>query len=138
MTGEEKEAWAREYADNINNGKGTDWGDLTPKQQRAVKEYAVENGYVNEGALHGNSLATPAEARGYTLRDRDSGEIVKYGETTLPGTTRYTKPFLKNKNVDMVFETKGTKEEMHTWQNKQILDYVASTGVRPPLNWNNF
>jgi hypothetical protein len=138
MKPEEKDAFAQQYAMDVAAGAGTNWGNLTPKQQRAVREHAVRQGYVDESLLHGNSLETNAAARGYTLRDLDTGAILKYGETTLPGTTRYPQTYLEENNAYMKFETSGTKREMHAWQNTMILDYTAQFGQRPPLNKSNY
>jgi hypothetical protein len=84
--------------------------------------------------LHGNSLKTTKPAEGYTLRDLDSGEVMKYGETTR-GTKRYSQNYLKENNLEMQFEAKGTKKEMHDWQHDRILEYKNEYGgKRPPLN----
>jgi hypothetical protein len=86
------------------------------------------------GRLHGTDLSTTKPAQGYSLRDRNTGEVLKYGETTL-GKGRYTSKYLEEHNAEMVFETKGTKAEMHKWQNEKILEYkAANNGSRPPLN----
>ena len=86
------------------------------------------------GELHPNNLDTTKPAQGYTLRDRDTGEVLKYGETT-KGTARYTKQYLKEHNARIVFEAQGTKRDMHNWQHKKILEYKAQhDGARPPLN----
>jgi hypothetical protein len=138
MSAATKEAHAQRYAEAVKNGKAPDWGTLTPKQQRAVKEHAVGKGYVDGELLHGNSLNNKTPARGYTLRDRDTGEILKYGETTLPGTTRYSTEYLKENNARMHFEASGTKREMHSWQNQKILDHVERNGDRPQLNKSNY
>jgi hypothetical protein len=139
MTLDEKDAWAQQYAADVNNGDATDWGSLTAKQQRAVREYAVSQGYINGDLLHGNNLATTAPARGYALVDKQTGEVLHYGETTMPGTTRYSDEYLKEINARMDFQASGTKAEMHDWQNQQILDYMYSTkGLRPPLNFSNY
>jgi hypothetical protein len=88
--------------------------------------------------LHGNSLATPRPAQGYTLRSRSTGEVLKYGETTR-GRSRYTQGYLDANNADMVFEASGTKGQMHQWQYAKILDYKASNGgSRPPLNKSDY
>jgi hypothetical protein len=134
MSAEAKEAHALRYAEDVRNGKATDWGSLSPKQQRAVKEYAASKGYADGELLHNNSLNSSAPARGYVLRDRDSGEPLKYGETTMPGTSRYSQEYLDENNARMVFEASGTKREMHAWQNRQIVDYAHYVGLRPPLN----
>ncbi|HZF50554.1 MAG TPA: hypothetical protein VE093_17975 [Polyangiaceae bacterium] len=83
--------------------------------------------------VHGNHLSTTKPAQGYSLRDRDTGEILKYGETTL-GRGRYTKKYLDEHNAEMIFEAKGTKAEMHKWQNEKIREHKATNGDRPPLN----
>ena len=78
----------------------------------------------------------PAEA--YTLRDKDTGEVCKYGETTC-GTKRYTQDYLERENVDMVFEEKGSKREMHQWQHEKILEYKEiNGGKRPRLNNSDY
>ena len=88
--------------------------------------------------LHGNALDTANPAQGYSLRDRTTGEILKYGETTL-GTRRYTGKYLEEHNAEMVFETSGTKREMHQWQHERIGEYKdAHSGQRPPLNQSDW
>jgi hypothetical protein len=85
-------------------------------------------------SVHGNDLSTTKPAEGYSLRDRKTGEVLKYGETTL-GKGRYTKQYLKDNNAEIIFEAKGTKAEMHKWQNDKILKYKqVNNGQRPPLN----
>jgi hypothetical protein len=87
-----------------------------------------------EKDVHGNDHSTIKPAEGYSLRDRDTGAVLKYGETTLH-TGRYTKAYLKKHNAVMVFEAKGSKKEMHTWQHERIMEYRAENFVRrPPLN----
>jgi len=83
---------------------------------------------------HSNDLRTTKPAEGYTLRDRETGGILKYGETTRH-ERRYTKKYLKEHKADMVFEEKGTKREMHQWQHNKILEYKdLNDGNRPSLN----
>ena len=84
--------------------------------------------------LHGNNLNTTKPAEGYSLIDRDSKKIMKYGETTR-GNKRYTQKYLDENNVKMNFEAKGSKRAMHDWQHQKILYYKNSNGgARPPLN----
>ncbi|MEZ4310013.1 MAG: FG-GAP-like repeat-containing protein [Polyangiaceae bacterium] len=98
---------------------------------RAVKPAAP-------GKVHGNSLDSPSPARGYSLRDAKTGEVLKYGETTL-GTKRYSKAFLEGMNARMKFEAVGTKRQMHQWQHQKILEYKAQNGgQRPPLNKSDY
>ena len=86
------------------------------------------------GSNHGNSLTTTKPAQGYALKDRNTGQVLKYGETT-QGNKRYTKKYLNDKNADMDFQAKGSKKEMHDWQHEKILDYKDNhNGARPPLN----
>ena len=84
--------------------------------------------------VHGNNLNSPKPTEGYSLRDRDTKQVLKYGETQR-GTARYTQKYLREKNADMDFEAKGTKAEMHKWQHDKIIDHKAQNGgQRPPLN----
>ncbi len=92
----------------------------------------------NSKALHGNNLQTTKPAQGYTLRDRDTGQILKYGETTL-GKGRYSAKYLEENNAEMVFEKSGTKAEMHQWQHEEILKYKENHGgERPRLNKDDY
>ncbi|MCG8295374.1 RHS repeat-associated core domain-containing protein, partial [Pseudomonas entomophila] len=87
---------------------------------------------------HGNSHNSTKPAIGYTLRDRDTGEVMKYGETTM-GKRRYTAKYMEENNVEMFQEASGSKKEMHSWQHKKILEYKARNGgKRPPLNKSDF
>ncbi|WP_431020672.1 RHS repeat-associated core domain-containing protein [Burkholderia cepacia] len=88
--------------------------------------------------LHGNDLDSKIPAIGYTLRDRTTGEILKYGETTR-GKARYTEKYLDSVNADMFPEAAGTKRQMHCWQHQKILDYKAAHGgQRPRLNLSDY
>ena len=79
-------------------------------------------------------MTTTKPAQGYALKDRNTGQVLKYGEMT-QGNKRYTKKYLNDKNVDMDFQAKGSKKEMHDWQHEKILDYKDNhNGARPPLN----
>ena len=87
-------------------------------------------------APNANSLESLAPAKGYILEDVVSGEPLKYGMTTL-GTARYSVAELRAMKADLNFVTEGSVAEMRAWETNQILDYVASTGRRPPLNFSN-
>jgi hypothetical protein len=100
---------------------------------------------VKKNKTHGNKLDDkPAE--GYSLRDRNTKETKKYGETTRGedkyGTgnqKRYTKKYLKENNVDYVRETSGTKKNMHIWQHEKIKDHKShNEGERPRLNKSDY
>ncbi|TXH02593.1 MAG: hypothetical protein E6R09_04450, partial [Rhodocyclaceae bacterium] len=83
---------------------------------------------------HGNNLNTLRPAQGYSLRDIDTGEVLKYGET-IRGPRRYSRKYLFEQNAEMVFEAQGSKREMHQWQHDMILEYRdQNDGLRPPLN----
>jgi RHS repeat-associated protein len=99
-----------------------------------------ENVSLNTGAepeVHGNSLSTTKTAYGYALTDKDTGEVLKYGETIHP-EIRYTKSYLDSINANMDILAQGAKTEMHFWQNDQILDYFAACGQNPIYNFNNW
>jgi len=88
--------------------------------------------------LHGNDLNNPSPAQGYSLRDRDTGEILKNGDTIL-GPKRYSQKYLDIENAEMVFEAEGSKREMYEWQHQKILDYKAQNdGIRPHLNRTDY
>jgi hypothetical protein len=71
------------------------------------------------------------------LRDRDTGEILKYGETTM-GRDRYSQRYLDENNADMFFEVDGSKREMHAWQHQKILEFQGIHGRRPRLNLSDY
>ena len=87
--------------------------------------------------VHGNSLLTTKTAYGYTLTDRTTNEILKYGETIHPDT-RYSGKFLNSINANMNILAEGSKSEMHFWQQYQVLDYFNAYGVNPHLNINGW
>jgi RHS repeat-associated protein len=96
------------------------------------------SGSANGGEVHGNSHATEKPAEGYTLRNKDTGEVLKYGETT-QGAARYSKEYLKEHNAEMVVEAKGTKAQMHKWQHEKIVEFKnQNDGARPPLNKSDY
>lgn len=81
--------------------------------------------------VHGNSLKTTKETIGYALKKTDTGEIMKYGETTR-GVKRYSQRFYRENGVKMVEMARGSKYDMHYWQ--QIVSYYNQYGHRPPWN----
>ena len=98
-----------------------------------------------EDKSHGNKLDDkPAE--GYSLRDKKTGEVKKYGETTRGEDKfgegkqkRYSKKELERKEVDYNKETSGTKKGMHKWQNEKIIEHKkANEGKRPDLNKSDY
>jgi RHS repeat-associated protein len=107
-------------------------------QSDIANDRARTNGGIVTKEIHGNSHATDKPAQGYSLRDKDTGEVLKYGETTR-GTARYSKEYLDENNARMQFEAKGTKAQMHKWQHDKIVEYRKQhDGARPPLNKNDY
>jgi hypothetical protein len=94
---------------------------------------------------HGNKLDDkPAE--GYSLKDKKSKEVKKYGETTRGEDKygsgkqkRYSQKELDKLGVDYNKEVSGTKKGMHKWQNKKIVDHKnKNNGKRPDLNKSDY
>ena len=76
------------------------------------------------------------------LKERDTGDVKKYGETTqgkdkfgAGNQQRYSKKELKQNNVDYVKEASGTKKEMHELQTQKIKQHTKEHGERPPLTY---
>jgi RHS repeat-associated protein len=112
-------------------------GDVDMARTAVGGAARVRAGYPR-GAAHGNSHASVRAAQGYTLRDRTTGAVLKYGETTR-GTSRYSQRYLRDNNAEMRFEASGTKQEMHEWQHTRIVEYKeANGGQRPPLNKSDY
>jgi hypothetical protein len=106
--------------------------------EAAVTANQADNAASAAKKVHGNSLDSTKPAEGYSLRDRDTGEIKKYGETTR-GEKRYSKKYLEQNNVKMEFEANGSKREMHGWQHEKILDHKANNGgARPKMNKSDY
>ncbi len=111
--------------------------------EREIEETVAKDAGEDASSLeksHGNVLDDkPAE--GYELRDKKTGEVKKYGETTrgedkfgAGKQKRYTKKFLKEKDLVYKKVTSCTKKEMHQWQTKMIKAHEAATGIKPGLN----
>jgi RHS repeat-associated protein len=83
--------------------------------------------------VHGNSLQSTRTNYGYTLRDQDTKQILKFGETQNP-VARYSQKYLDSHNAFLNPETSGSKSEVHQWQHNQITQYKAQNGNLPPLN----
>ena len=74
---------------------------------------------------------------GYSLRNRDTGAILKFGETT-GQDDRYSKAYLELHNAELIIEASGSKPEMHKWQHEKILEYTREFGERPSLNKSDY
>ncbi|MGE6720619.1 hypothetical protein ACQKGD_25185 [Peribacillus frigoritolerans] len=86
---------------------------------------------------HGNDHRTTRPAVGYSIRKRDTGQVMKYGET-IRGEKRYSKKFYRKNNVRMIIEAEGSKKEMHQWQHKKIVDYKKKNNKRPTWNKSDY
>ena len=111
--------------------------DVVDAVKAADKVDDVVDGMKTAKKIHGNSLDTPKETIGYALIKKDTGEIMKFGETTR-GVKRYTNKFYTDNGVKMNIIARGSKREMHFWQHNQILDYTKKYGHRPPWNKSNW
>lgn len=107
--------------------------DIIDVVQTTKKVDKVSEVVKHTDKIHGNSLKSTKETIGYALRKRDSGEIMKYGETTR-GTKRYTQKFYRENDVYMEPMAKGTKYEMHYWQHERIQTFFNEYGHLPPMN----
>src|SRR5207249_5002396 len=77
-------------------------------EQKSQSDIANERARTNGGIstdVHANDHRTEKPAEGYSLRDKDTGEVLKYGETT-QGTARYSQKYLDEHNAVMKFEAK--------------------------------
>ena len=82
---------------------------------------------------HGNSSSNSNTNYGHSLVDKDTGEILKFGETIHPNS-RYTREYLNNNNAIMKIMDSGSKVDMHNWQHDMIEYYFDKYKILPPLN----
>lgn len=128
--GLDRDDWNNYQRDNANRG----W---SPAQMRAnyrkTNTWSANNP-VSDGT-HGNNHATTKPATGYILRDIDTHEVRKFGETTERNPlNRYTDGYYAKENVYMDPVKWGTKQQMHKWQHDRIVQYRERHGIRPSLN----
>ena len=131
-------AWANLAGDIVDlipfvTGVGETIRTVKTAKKAASKVDKVIEAAKTVNHVHGNSLKTTKEAIGYALVHKNTGVIMKYGETTR-GVKRYTKKFYRTNNVKMVILNRGSKYDMHCWQHNQILNYYKYNGRRPPMN----
>jgi hypothetical protein len=94
---------------------------------------------------HGNTL-NDKPSEGYSLRDRKTGTVRKFGETTrgedkygVGKQKGYSKKKLKDMDVFYQKEKSGTKKDMHKWQHEKIKEHKDNNGgQRPDLNKNDY
>ncbi|MHC1686048.1 MAG: RHS repeat-associated core domain-containing protein [Clostridiaceae bacterium] len=129
--GSKENTWNKFQSDNKDNFSNMD--DMLEAYYRENPPKVKEVG----DKVHGNSHDTNKPAIGYIIRDVDTDEILKYGETTR-GKSRYTQGFYDDNNAIMDIVARGTKKEMHKWQHDRILEYKKKHGKRPPLNKSDY
>lgn len=81
---------------------------------------------------HGNSLSDPRTNYGYVLVDKDTNEILKFGETLYP-ETRYSKSYLEQNNAVMKVLESESKEYIHYWQYDMNKYFEYMYDEFPPL-----
>ena len=82
---------------------------------------------------HGNLLSDPRTNYGYVLVDRNTNEILKFGETIHPAT-RYSKSYLDANNAKMIIMEQGNKLDIHHWQHEMNEYYHYKYFEYPALN----
>ena len=114
--------------------------DITKRQtpdQKALLASNAEVGITSPAKVstgsHGNSLSDPRTNYGYVLIDRNTNEILKFGETIHP-TTRYSKSYLDANNANMMILEQGNKLDIHLWQHDMNEYYFYKYNEYPPLN----
>ena len=93
----------------------------------------IETPVKTSTGTHGNSLSDPRTNYGYTLVDKDTNEILKFGETLYPDS-RYSQNFLDKNNAKMIIMEHGSKSYIHDWQHDLNMYYKYKYGEFPPLN----
>lgn len=84
--------------------------------------------------VHGNSLTNNFNKNyGYALIDKNTSEVLKFGETLYPDT-RYTQSYLDSINAEMKVLVSGQKLDIHLWQHDMNMYYFYKYGDFPPLN----
>ena len=96
-------------------------------------EMGIETPVKTSTGTHGNSLSDPRTNYGYTLVDKDTNEILKFGETLYPDS-RYSQNFLDKNNAKMIIMEHGSKSYIHDWQHDLNMYYKYKYGEFPPLN----
>lgn len=82
---------------------------------------------------HGNSLSDTRTNYSYALVDRDTNEILKFGETLYPNT-RYSQTYLDANNAKMMIIEEGSKLDIHLWQHDMNEYYFYKYHEYPPKN----
>ena len=96
-------------------------------------EMGIETPVKTSSGTHGNSLSDSRTNYGYALVDKDTNEILKFGETLYPDS-RYSQNFLDKNNAKMIIMEQGSKSYIHDWQHDLNMYYKYKYGEFPPLN----
>lgn len=137
------------WVDPFGLNRWHDWLKDNPGQttSQASPGYQAANPPTpSTGTVHGNSHASTRPTVGYVIKERGTGRVLKFGETSNPNPrARYSQGWYNQHNAEMKVVKIGTKAEMHKWQNERILQYKAKHGGpdapnegRPSLNKCNF
>ena len=115
--------------------------DVSGRWHRPNGEYAsnaelgIESARKNTTGVHGNSLQNTMTNYGYVLVDKDTNEILKFGETLYPAS-RYSKSYITTHNAKMIILDQGSKSDIHYWQIDLNNYYKYKYGQYPPMNIN--
>ena len=129
---------------NVEGGSGAGipsgyYQDTTGSWNRPNGEFAsnAEVGITSPANVssgsHGNSLSDTRTNYGYALVDRDTNEILKFGETLYPDT-RYSQKYLDANNAKMMIIEEGSKLDIHLWQHDMNEYYFYKYHEYPPKN----
>ena len=140
-SGHIKKICSKKYAELKQ--KEAEGGKLSLKEKYQIYEYehrktqpdgvGIDSPVKVSTGSHGNSLSDPRTNYGYVLVDRDTNNILKFGETLYP-ETRYSKSYLEQNNAVMKVLESGSKEYIHNWQHDLNMYFKSRYGDFPSLN----
>lgn len=78
-------------------------------------------------------MSDPRTNYGYVLVDRNTNEILKFGESLNP-KNRYSQKYLNDNNAKMIILERGSKIDIHYWQIDMNNYYKYKYGEYPPLS----
>ena len=106
--------------------------DLMGGQFASNEEVGIPSKKTSASHNHGNSLEDTRTNYGYALVDKDTNEILKFGETLNP-EKRYSQKYLNENNAVMKVIESGSKRDIHMWQYDMNKYYESKYGEFPPL-----
>lgn len=125
------------------NGIKSGWKKLFGKgkknKSKDVKEKAEESAKDKGKKIHGNSLDTPKPTDLYVVREKRTGEIIRFGETTQGYKKRGQQHARRFSKLGIEVETtllKGglSKREAKALETRYIRSYEKVFGNKPPYN----